>query len=243
MSASSPAMQCIRAAPGTAVVRLHPSRGRLMIGARELVFRGPTGRSHSVVRGVAAQRARCGCHHIPAGLSFPIVGAMKARRSLAALAGLAGLVTACDGPCYMIRNADATGRFGDTLVAVSRGEATAGTARLNIHEESGIDLAESRQYAEIGAQALASSDTIVLIRLTRFSDNLRSPVLQWTPAGPGPSASTVQTVSPGVFETLFTQMAAENLLFEVQLRDGTTAKALLKLEKRNDRYKYCEPYT
>ena len=153
---------------------------------------------------------------------------------LAACLGLLAATTACHGECYTVRSADASGRFGDTLVAVSGARGQPGTALLRINEQIFSNRAE--RYADIDFQAPSTIDTVSLVRLTFASDPNRIPRHTETRKG-------IVVISDGLFETLFVRLATEDVLFEVVGKNGTVVKALLNLEDRTGPKEACYPYT
>ena len=157
---------------------------------------------------------------------------------------LVALVTACHGECYTSRYVLATGRFGDTLVAVSTTGADPGSVRFEMQEQM---RASAYRYAEFSANPPTSLDTVSLYRMTLVSDPTRAPVL---------SSSISPTVNPGTgsifkiftpdtvaFGKLFVHLATEDVLFELVGKNGAVVKALLNLEDRQGPRETCDPWT
>ena len=167
---------------------------------------------------------------------------MRRARCLAVLIASATALTACHGDCYMVRDAASTGMLGDTVTAVAGSEGEPGAVRVFIIEQAGLDReANPFRYAELRVTPLVATDTATLYRLTRISDEARTPLLERTASAHGLVTSTIPTGE--LFDMLFAGLGAEDVLFEVQLKSGTTSKARLKAEERHDAHKYCEPYT
>lgn len=159
---------------------------------------------------------------------------MAWKTRLVGVAGVMSMATACRGECYVLRSVDASGRFGDTLVAVSGDGTQPGAVSLRISESRFSD--HTSRTGEITLNATGIADTVALHRMTLVSDPSRAPVF---------SSSTSGYFTPDsvTFEKLFVHVATEDVLFEIVAKNGSVAKALLNLEERQGPKEACLPYT
>ena len=159
--------------------------------------------------------------------------------------GLVSLATACHGECFTSRYVLATGRFGDTLVAVSANMSEPGTVRFEMHEQLGVS--GGYRYADFSAHPSTGLDTVALFRMTLVSDPTRAAVLT-SPVSPivNPGTGTIHKIlNPDTvaFAKLFVHLATEDVLFELVGKNGAVVKALLNLEDRQGPKEVCEPWT
>lgn len=170
---------------------------------------------------------------------------MIRRLRYACCLGVLALTTACHGECSTARWVYATGRFGDTLVAVSGKVAEPGAVRFETQEQVGSST--TSRWAEIAINPSTGFDTVSLYRMTLASDPTRAAVLTGSISPiTNPGTGTIhEIVTPDsvAFEKLFVHVATEDVLFELVGKNGAVIKALLNLEDRQGPKEVCEPWT
>lgn len=160
---------------------------------------------------------------------------MNWRRPYPVFVGVLALTTACHGDCSTLRNVHSSGRFGDTLVAVSGSGTEPGTVKVYIQENQAGG--STWRYGDMLANATGTAiDTVSLYRMTLVSDPNRAPVFSATK----PGYINVDSIT---FEALFVHLATEDVLFEIVDKNGKVLKALLNLDGRSGPVEVCEPYT
>jgi hypothetical protein len=152
--------------------------------------------------------------------------------TLLRFAGLAALVlaTACANECGPItREVKSSGRFDDTLVAVSGSGFAPGTVSLSISEHRYDGSIDRPGRFDVNTAGVV--DTVALYRMTLRSDPARTPLMS--------TAARTFTTDSVTFERLWVHLGTEDVLFEVTGKNGVVKKALLNLESRTGPVQKC----
>ena len=135
------------------------------------------------------------------------------------------VTTACANECGpLTRIVRASGRFGDTLAAISGDGVQPGTISISAEEYRYDDRTSRHGFASLNTTGVV--DSVTLYRMTLRSDPLRPSLVSTT------SRPTIFNMDSVTYETLWVHLATEDVLFEVTGKNGGVAKALLNLESR-----------